>query len=103
MTDPTRLHRELVARVLDSEAHASHALRRAAFDNAGLDDPVRTLVDKVACRSYAVTDADVAAVRASGLSEDQIFELMVCAAVGSADRQYRAAVNALAGATRGPR
>jgi hypothetical protein len=34
-------------------------------------------------------------VRAAGLSEDQVFEIVVCAAVGQADRQYRAALDAL--------
>lgn len=101
MTDISQLHRELVARVLDGEAQSPREMRRAAFDNAGLDEPTRTLVEKVADRSYAVTDEDVAAVRASGLSEDQIFELMVCAAVGAADRQHRVAMAALAAATGG--
>lgn len=101
MTEVSQLHRELVARVLDSEAQAPREMRRAAFDNAGLDETARTLVAKVADRSYAVTDEDVAAVRASGLHEDQIFELMVCAAVGAADRQHKAALDALAAATRG--
>ncbi len=95
VSDVARLRRELLARVLDRGATAPRRLRRAAFENAGLDDPVRTLIEKVADRSYAVTDADVAAVRASGLSEDQIFELIVCAAVGAADRQYSAATIAL--------
>jgi hypothetical protein len=98
MTEVNRLYRELVARVRDGEAYAPRALRRAAFDNAGLDEPTRTLVNKVVHRSYAVTDEDVAAVRA-GLSEDQIFELVVCAAVGAAGRQYDAALAALAKAT----
>jgi hypothetical protein len=98
LTEVTRLYRELVARVRDGEAHAPRALRHAAFDNTGLDGPTRTLVEKVARRSYAVTDEDVAAVRAD-LSEDQIFELVVCAAVGAADRQYRAALAALGEAT----
>ena len=76
--------------------------RRAAFDGAGLSEPVRTLIRKVADRSYSVTGDDVAAVRAAGLSEDQIFELIVCAAVGVADRQYTAAAAALAEATGRP-
>ena len=80
MTDIAQLHRELVNRVLDSDAQAPRELRRAAFDNAGLDEPVRTLIEKVAQRSYQVTDEDAAAVHAAGLSEDQIFEIMVCGA-----------------------
>jgi len=31
-----------------------------------------------------------------GLSEDQIFELVVCAAIGQATRQYQSALGALA-------
>ena len=99
LTDIARARRELVERVLDSEATTPRPLRRNAFDNADSDDPIRTLVEKVADRSSAVTDDDVAAARASGLSEDHIFELIVCAAVGAADRQYEAAMAALAEAT----
>ena len=99
MTDISQLHRELVARVLDGDAKAPREMRRAAFDNAGLDDPARTFIEKVADRSYSVTDEDVAAARAAGFSEDQIFELMVCAAVGAADRQYNSAMAALTEAT----
>ena len=51
MTDVAPLHRELVTRVLNSEAQAPCELRRSAFDNADLDDPVRTLIDKVVSRS----------------------------------------------------
>jgi alkylhydroperoxidase family enzyme len=57
------------------------------------------LIDKVAKRAYTVTDEDIAAARASGLSEDQIFEIVVCAAVGQATRQYDAALAALKAAT----
>jgi hypothetical protein len=99
MTDITQLHRALAARVLDSDGEAPPELRRAAFDNTGLAEPMRTLIDKVAQHAYQVTDEDVAAVRATGLSEDQVFELVVCAAVGQADRQYNTARAALAGAT----
>jgi alkylhydroperoxidase family enzyme len=99
MTDITRLHRDLVARVLGSNAQAPAALRRAAFDNEGLSEPMRTLIQKVAGRAHEVTDEDVAAVRATGLSEDQIFEIVVCGAVGQASRQYDGALAALAEAT----
>ncbi len=99
MTDITPLHRALIARVLDGDAKAPPELRRAAFDNAGLSEPMLTLIEKVAYHSYAVTDEDVAAVRAAGLSEDQVFEIVVCAAIGQADRQYNSALAALAAAT----
>lgn len=95
MTAFSRLHRELLDRVLGSTGTAPAEVRRAAFDNAGLDASIRTLVEKVARRSYQVTDDDVAAARAAGFTEDQIFEIVVCAAVGQADRQYADALAAL--------
>jgi len=98
MTDITQLHRALVARVLDSDGTSSPELRRAAFDNAGLSEPIRTLIEKVAYRAYSVTDEDIAAVRAAGLTEDQIFEIVVCAAIGQASREYKNAFVALASA-----
>jgi hypothetical protein len=98
MSDITQLHRALIARVLGGDGKAPTDLRRAAFDNAGLDEPIRTLIEKVAHHAYRVTDQDVAAVRAAGLSEDQIFEIVVCAAIGQAGRQYENACAALASA-----
>lgn len=99
MSDIAELHQALLNRILGGEGTAPRELRRAAYDNAGLDGPVSTLTDKVAVRSYGVADDDVAAVRAAGLSEDQIFEVVVCAAVGQATRQYTSALEALADAT----
>jgi hypothetical protein len=99
MVEIAQLHRELVARVLVGKGTAAPEVRRAAFDNAGLSEPIRTLVEKVANHAYRVTDEDVAAVRAAGLSEDQIFEIVICAAIGQADRQYTSALAALASAT----
>jgi hypothetical protein len=99
MSDITRTRKALVARILEGEGKASRAQRRAAFDNTGLAAPLNTLIDKVAKRAYTVTDEDIAAATASGLSEDQIFEIVVCAAIGEATRQYDAAVAALQAAT----
>jgi len=87
MTDITQLHRALVARVLDSDATSPPELRRAAFDNAGLSEPIRTLIEKVAYRAYSVTDEDIGEVRAAGLNEDQIFEIGVVASNGQGKRQ----------------
>jgi hypothetical protein len=92
-------HRALVARILEGEGKASHAQRRAAFDNAGLTDPLGMLIDKVARHASKITDEDIAGARASGLSEDQIFEIVVCAAIGQATRQYETALAVLKAAT----
>ena len=58
------------------------------------------LIDKVAKHAHQVTDEDIAAARASGISEDQIFEMVVCAAIGQASRQYDTALEALEAATK---
>jgi hypothetical protein len=99
MSDITRGRKAIVARILEGDGQASHAERRAAFNNAAGAAPLNTLIDKVAKRAYPVTDEDIAAVTASGLSEDQIFEIVVCAAIGQATRQYDAAIAALQAAT----
>jgi hypothetical protein len=98
MSDITQARKALVARILEGEGRASHVQRRAAFDNAGLAE-LRTLIDKVAKYASTVTDDDIAAARASGLSEDQIFEIVVCAAIGQATRQYETGLAALEAAT----
>jgi hypothetical protein len=90
----------LVARILEGDGRASHAQRRAAFNNAGLAEPLNVLIDKVVNHAYKVTQQDIAAAKASGLSEDQIFELVVCAAVDQATRQYHTALAALVEADR---
>jgi hypothetical protein len=93
-----RLREALVERVTRGPGVATARSRQAAFDNAGVDARAKALVDKVARNAWKVTESDVAAVRAAGLSEDEIFELAVCAAVGQASRQRRAAMACLAGA-----
>jgi hypothetical protein len=100
MSNIARARKALVARILDGVGAASQAQRRAAFDNAGLAQPLSTLIDKVAKRAYRVTDEDIAAAKASGLSQDQIFEIVVCAAIGQATRQYDVALAALDATTK---
>ena len=99
MSDITLARKALVARIVEGDGRASGAQRRAAFDNAGLAEPLRALIDKVARHAYKVTDQDIAAARAAGLSEDQIFEIVVCAAIGQASRQLDSALAALGAAT----
>jgi hypothetical protein len=99
MSDITQARRAVVARILEGDGKASHAQRRAAFANGAPAEPLRTLIDKVAKDASTVTDDDIAAAKASGLSEDQIFEIVVCAAIGQATRQYEAALAALEAVT----
>ena len=99
MSDIRQAREALTRRILEGAGKASPSDRRAAFDNSGLAEPVGALVDKVARHAYRVTDEDIAAARESGRSEDQLFEIVVCAAIGQATRQYDTALAALETAT----
>ncbi len=88
----------LVDRILHGKGTASAELRGQAFADGGLPAPVDTLISKVVARPAQVTEADFAAGVAAGYSEDQLFELVVCAAVGQSARMYDAGLAALAGA-----
>ena len=99
MANIIEARKELIARILEGDGMASPAQRRAAFDHSAIGEPLNTLIDKVTKHAYQVTDEDIAAARASGLSEDQIFEMVVCAAIGQASRQYDQALGALEAAT----
>lgn len=85
-------------RILRGAGRTSPDQRVRAFNNAGLPEPLHTLLRKVATQPTRVTDADLAAAKASGYTEDQIFELVICAAVGQSARQYEAGLAALADA-----
>jgi hypothetical protein len=95
VSDIEQARKALVRRILEGRGEASPSERRAAFNNSGLAEPLSALTDKVARHAYWVTNEDVTAAKLSGLSEDRIFEIMVCAAVGQATRQYDTAFAAL--------
>jgi hypothetical protein len=88
-------YKAMVTRVLAGDGKASLTQRRAAFDDAMPAGPLGTLVNKFAKNAYKVTDEDITAVKALGLSEEQIFEMVVCAAIGQSTRQYESALAAL--------
>lgn len=92
-------YRALVDRVLNGQGRAPADQRASAFGNDGLSPPLDALIGKVAATPVQVTEADFAAAKASGYSEDQLFELVVCAAVGQSARLYDAGLAALAEAT----
>jgi hypothetical protein len=99
MSEIEPLRKALIASILDGHGVATAEERRAAFVNSGLREPLRTLVDKVVRNAHAISDKDFEPARASGLGEDHLFEVVICAAVGQATRQYDAARAALDAAT----
>jgi hypothetical protein len=86
----------LVDRIRNGEGTAPAELRARAFSNADIPPPLQTLIGKVATRPAQVTDADFDAAQASGFSEDQLFELVISAAVGQSARLYDSGLAALA-------
>jgi hypothetical protein len=93
-------HRALVESVLNGNGRASAEQRASAFANKDLSAPLDALIGKVATRPAQITQADFATARTAGLTDDQLFELVVCAAVGQSARLYDAGLAALAEATR---
>jgi hypothetical protein len=97
--DKRSIHQLLVNRILQGPGRAPADQRARAFDNAELPEPLRPLLNKVATKSAQVNDADFATATEAGFTDDQLFELVICAAVGQSTRQYEAGLAALAEAT----
>lgn len=91
MSDIRQARQALVTRIQEGEGKASPSDRCAAFNNGGLAESVSVLIAKVATHADTVNEDDISAAQV-GLSEDQIFELVVCAAVGQATPGYSAPV-----------
>jgi len=94
-----RFRERVVEGALYGPGKVEIAARLAAFHNQGVDERAQHLIDKVTRHAWKVTDEDVAATKAASVSEDEIFELVVCAALGQATRQLDAALAALGTAT----
>lgn len=90
----TRLRKQVIERVLHARGRSNGDDRRAAFDN-DRDAPAARLISNVANHAYRVTTEDVESAKRDGLSEDAIFELVVCAAIGQAERQLASALAAV--------
>ena len=95
VTDPhAQLRDRVLGDVLDGEGESDPAVRRAAADNAGLPDDLRSLVEKVHAHAYRVTDDDVARLQPT-YGDDRLFEIVVSAALGASRRRLLAGLKAL--------
>jgi alkylhydroperoxidase family enzyme len=81
--------------VLASPAATSVETRRAAFDGTAVDADVAAYVSTVQQHAYRVTDAQVSALRSQGLSDDEIFEITLAAALGAAEQRLDAGLAVL--------
>jgi hypothetical protein len=85
--------RATAAALLDGPGSTSRELRRAVAAGDAPED-LLTLVRKVRTSAYTVTDGDIDALRGR-YTEDQLFEIIVAAAFGTASTQLEAARRAL--------
>jgi alkylhydroperoxidase family enzyme len=93
--DPHAELRERILRsVLDGRGDTDSAMRHAAAAGRGVPAELQGLVEKIHMHAYRVTDEDVARVQ-SKYSDDQLFEVVVSAALGASQRRLVAGLDAL--------
>lgn len=104
----TDLVSALRAAVLGPAGRTAPELRRAVEARAAvlggraappppLPEDLAPFVDRIACEAYRVTDDDVASLKRAGYSEDALFELIACAAVGAGVGRLERGLAALRG------
>lgn len=82
-----------ISAVLRGPGKVASALR-LAIARGEAPPALQTLVHKIRAHAYRVTDEDIAAARQQ-YGEDELFEIIVSAAVGAADERLSAALAAL--------
>jgi AhpD family alkylhydroperoxidase len=87
--------------VLDAPATTDPALRAAAVNGGPLPEPWQSYATTVRDASYKITGTDIDRLAAAGHTEEEIFEVTVAAAVGSATRGFDAGRRALGRKTTG--
>lgn len=101
MSETPSRHAELAAAVrqavFESDGCTPLEVRRAAGAGDPLPAPWGAYAAQVRDRSYQTTDTDIAALRAAGCPEEEIFEVTVAAAMGAAFRRFDAGLHAMRG------
>jgi hypothetical protein len=94
VSDRFRELREATAAAVLRGPGATSAELRQGCAREEVPDELRALVEKIARHAYQVMDEDLVTLRAK-YSEDQLFEIIVAAAFGAADRRLTAGLRAL--------
>jgi len=93
--DPHAIPRHnVIKRVLDGAGVATPSRRRVAFDGKDAPPDLQALIDKVEAHAYRVTDDDLRQLQAK-YSDDELFEIIVAAALGASERRLLAGLAAL--------
>lgn len=90
-TEFSKMVEALTSKTLDGPGKVAAALRRETAEYAAAPKPgneqiptvLMPYLTKVALHSYRVTDADISQLKAAGFSEDELYELTICAAFGA--------------------
>jgi alkylhydroperoxidase family enzyme len=95
MTDPhAGLRDRVLERVLRGPGESDPAVRSAAAEGSGVPTDLQALVDKIHRHAYMVTDADISRLQAT-YGDDQMFEIVVSAALGASRKRLLAGLDAL--------
>jgi hypothetical protein len=97
-TDGRDLRLALLEQILNGPGKATRNLRVCAFNNKDVPEPLRDLIGNIVARPPQITDADFGMAGSAGFDDDELVEMVICAAVGEANRQYEARVAALVAA-----
>ena len=80
--------------VLEGPAESLPAIRQAAAAGTSVPADLQPLVDKIHRHAYKVTDGDIAGAQAKH-GDDQMFEIVVSAALGASRQRLLAGLEAL--------
>ena len=91
-------HAVLRDRVLDSvlrgPGESDPALRNSVAERKDVPDELKDVIEKIHRHAYKVTDEDIGRLQ-TRYSDDQLFELIVSAAIGASRERLLAGLDAL--------
>jgi hypothetical protein len=88
------LRDRVLASVLQGPGESDPALRASVADGNDVPSDLHPLVDKIHRHAYKVTDDDIAGPQAK-YGDDQMFEIVVSAALGASRNRLLAGLEAL--------
>jgi hypothetical protein len=95
INDPhSTLHDQVLDTVLRGPGLSEAGIRAAAAQGSGVPTDLKSLIDKIHRHAYKVTDEDVARAAAK-YGQDEMFEFIVSAALGAAEKRLRIGLSVL--------
>lgn len=88
------LRDQVLDRVLQGAGECDLGVRNSVADASGVPADLQSLVEKIHCHAYRVTDDDIAELQ-SKYGDDQMFEIVVSVAMGASRQRLLAGLAAL--------